>query len=82
MNGGGIVLCAVGENGKLAKRILDEYMQGFIKRNHTLHVFSAHLHMDEALYSRNRSLEEKFNLKLEVFEEAIEFFIIPKTFAR
>lgn len=38
--------------------------------------------MDEALYSRNRSLEEKFNLKLEVFEEAIEFFIIPKTFAR
>ena len=41
-------MSAVGENGELAKRILDEYMQGFIKRNHTLHVFSAHLHMDEA----------------------------------
>ena len=24
-------------------------MKGFIKRNHILHVFSAHLHMDEAI---------------------------------
>lgn len=36
------------ENGELAKQILDEYYQGFQKRNPQLRVFSAHLHMDEA----------------------------------
>lgn len=36
------------EEGQLAAKILDEYMQGFQKRNPTLRVFSAHLHMDEA----------------------------------
>lgn len=36
------------ENGELAVKILDEYMQDFQKRNPNLHVFSAHLHMDEA----------------------------------
>ena len=41
-------MSAVGENAELAKKILDEYFEGFRERNHTLHVFSAHLHMDEA----------------------------------
>ena len=36
------------EDGELAARILDEYMQDFQRRNPTLRVFSAHLHMDEA----------------------------------
>ena len=36
------------ENGELAAKILDEYMKEFQKRNPTLRVFSAHLHMDEA----------------------------------
>ena len=36
------------EEGRLAAKILDEYMQDFQKRNPTLRVFSAHLHMDEA----------------------------------
>ena len=36
------------EEGQLAAKILDEYMQGFQRRNPTLRVFSAHLHMDEA----------------------------------
>ena len=36
------------ENGELAAKILDEYMNEFQKRNPTLRVFSAHLHMDEA----------------------------------
>lgn len=36
------------ENGLLAAKVLDEYMQGFQKRNPTLRVFSAYLHMDEA----------------------------------
>ena len=36
------------DNGHLAKKILDEYMKGFQKRNPNLYVFSAHLHMDEA----------------------------------
>ena len=41
-------MSATGENAELAKKILDEYFRGFRERNHTLHVFSAHLHMDEA----------------------------------
>ena len=36
------------EDGRLAAKILDEYMQDFQQRNPTLRVFSAHLHMDEA----------------------------------
>lgn len=36
------------EEGQLAAKILDEFMKGFQKRNPNLHVFSAHLHMDEA----------------------------------
>ncbi len=36
------------EEGRLAAKILDEYMKHFQKRNPTLRVFSAHLHMDEA----------------------------------
>ena len=36
------------EDGQLAAKILDEYMQDFQRRNPTLRVFSAHLHMDEA----------------------------------
>lgn len=39
---------AAGENGELAKTVLDEFMQGFQQRNPRLQVFSAHLHMDEA----------------------------------
>ena len=36
------------EEGQFAAKILDEYMQDFQRRNPTLRVFSAHLHMDEA----------------------------------
>jgi len=36
------------ENGELARTILDKFMQSFQARNPQLHVFSAHLHMDEA----------------------------------
>ena len=36
------------QEGRLAAKILDEYMQDFQRRNPTLRVFSAHLHMDEA----------------------------------
>ena len=39
---------ASSENGRLARQMLDEYMQSFQQRNPTLRVFSAHLHMDEA----------------------------------
>ena len=39
---------AKSEDGQLAAKILDEYMQGFQQRNPTLRVFSAHLHVDEA----------------------------------
>jgi cell division protein FtsB len=36
------------ENGQLAANVLDKYMQDFQRRNPTLKVFSAYLHMDEA----------------------------------
>ena len=36
------------ENGQLAVKVLDKYMQDFQQRNPTLRVFSAYLHMDEA----------------------------------
>jgi len=41
-------MSAVSENGKLAEKILDVYMQKFRERNPNLYVFSAYLHMDEA----------------------------------
>ena len=39
---------ATSEDGKLAEKVLDEYMRNFQNRNPNLRVFSAHLHMDEA----------------------------------
>lgn len=36
------------ENGQLAAKVLDKYMRDFQRRNPTLRVFSAYLHMDEA----------------------------------
>ena len=39
---------AATENGELATSILDKFFHDFIKRNPQLHVFSAHLHLDEA----------------------------------
>lgn len=35
------------EEGQLAKQILIDFMTDFQSRNPNLHVFSAHLHMDE-----------------------------------
>ena len=39
---------ATTKEGQMAARILNEYMKDFQRRNPTLRVFSAHLHMDEA----------------------------------
>ena len=39
---------ATTENGQLAAKVLAEYMRDFQRRNPTLRVFSAYLHMDEA----------------------------------
>lgn len=39
---------ATSENGALAKEILDKFYHSFLERNPQLHVYSAHLHMDEA----------------------------------
>ena len=36
------------ESGQLAAKVLDKYMRDFQRRNPTLRVFSAYLHMDEA----------------------------------
>ena len=36
------------ENGQLAAKVLDKYMRDFQRRNPTLRVYSAYLHMDEA----------------------------------
>ena len=37
-----------GENAEPAKTILDKFYRSFLERNPQLHVYSAHLHMDEA----------------------------------
>ena len=39
---------AAGENAELAKTVLDKFYHSFLDRNPQLHVYSAHLHMDEA----------------------------------
>lgn len=41
-------MSAEGENAELAKTILDKFYSSFLERNPQLHVYSAHLHMDEA----------------------------------
>ena len=41
-------MSAEGENAELAKTILDKFYRSFLVRNPQLHVYSAHLHMDEA----------------------------------
>ena len=41
-------MAAISEDGQLAAKVLDGYMTDFQNRNPNLHVFSAHLHMDEA----------------------------------
>lgn len=41
-------MAAISEDGQLAAKVLDDYMKDFQRRNPNLHVFSAHLHTDEA----------------------------------
>ncbi|WP_250227776.1 plasmid recombination protein [Anaeropeptidivorans aminofermentans] len=41
-------MAAESEDGQLAAKVLDDFMQSFQDRNPHLKVFSAHLHMDEA----------------------------------
>ena len=41
-------MAAISDDGQLAAKVLDEYMQDFQVRNPNMRVFSAHLHMDEA----------------------------------
>ena len=41
-------MSSTSENGELARTVLDKFMRTFQERNPNLHVFSAHLHMDEA----------------------------------
>ena len=41
-------MSSTSENGELARTVLDKFMSTFQERNPNLHVFSAHLHMDEA----------------------------------
>ena len=41
-------MSSISEDGRLAAKVLDDYMNYFQERNPNLKVFSAHLHMDEA----------------------------------
>ena len=41
-------MSSTSENGELARTVLDKFVRTFQERNPNLHVFSAHLHMDEA----------------------------------
>lgn len=65
---------AKSEEGELAQEILIEFMKDFQKRNPYLHVFSAHLHMDEetphihvdfvpVIHNSKRGLDTRVSLK-------------------
>lgn len=65
---------AKSEEGEFAKEILIEFMKDFQKWNPYLHVFSAHLHMDEetphvhvdfvpVIYKSKRGLDTRVSLK-------------------
>ena len=76
-------MAATGRNAELARTILDEYYQGFQKRNPYLRVFSAHLHMDEATphlhidfvpftTGSKRGLETRVSLKQALFNQGFK----------
>lgn len=76
-------MAATGKNAELARTILDEYYQGFQKRNPYLRVFSAHLHMDEATphlhidfvpftIGSKRGLETRVSLKKALLHQGFE----------
>jgi hypothetical protein len=73
-------MAAISEDGQLAAKVLDEYMRDFQQRNPNLHVFSAHLHMDEATphlhidfvpfaTNSNRGLDTRVSLKQALAEQ-------------
>jgi hypothetical protein len=73
-------MAAISEDGQLAAKVLDEYMQDFRQRNPNMYVFSAHLHMDEATphlhidfvpFATNskRGLETRVSLKQALAEQ-------------
>ena len=76
-------MAATGDHAELARTILDEYYQGFQKRNPYLRVFSAHLHMDEATphlhidfvpftTGSKRGLETRVSLKKALLHQGFE----------
>ena len=76
-------MSAIGNHAELARTILDEYYQGFQKRNPYLRVFSAHLHMDEATphlhidfvpftTGSKRGLETRVSLKKALLNQGFE----------
>ena len=76
-------MSATGIHAELARTILDEYYQGFQKRNPYLRVFSAHLHMDEATphlhidfvpftTGSKRGLETRVSLKKALLHQGFE----------
>ena len=76
-------MSATGNHAELAMTILDEYYQGFQKRNPYLRVFSAHLHMDEATphlhidfvpftTGSKRGLETRVSLKKALLHQGFE----------
>ncbi len=75
--------CGIGkENGEAAKKMLDEYMREFEKRNPNMKVFNAVMHLDEATphlhidfvpicHSPNRGLPVRVSLKGALKEQGI-----------
>lgn len=71
------------EEGQLAKQILSDFMADFQSRNPNLHVFSAHLHMDEetphihidfvpVITGSKRGLDTRVSLKGALAEQGFE----------
>lgn len=74
---------AKSDEGQLAKEILTEFMEDFQKRNSNLHVFSAHLHMDEEtphihidfvpfIHNSQRGLDTRVTLKGALAEQGFK----------
>jgi len=73
-------MASISEDGQLAAKVLDKYMQDFQQRNPNMRIFSAHLHMDEATphlhidfvpFATNskRGLETRVSLKQALAEQ-------------
>lgn len=66
-------MATAGENGELAKNILDKFYHSFFERNPQLQVYSAHLHIDFIPFTTGskRGLSTRVSLKQALADQGI-----------